>query len=211
VKGLALTAPAPEQGRRPADYYPTPEWCVEAVLPLLLRRCPPSPGGGYVLEPGCGHGAIALPLARAGYHVRGVDIRPECAVPDAPVNTARPGSYGAKAPVDYLEEDAIEQLGWARPMAIVGNPPYSHSADFIKVSLDLLSFHRGLLCFLLPLDYLGTQGRAAFWREHPADVMVLDRRPSFTGGGTASTNYGWFMWPPENRWRGQVFRVGEAT
>jgi len=206
---MSLGTTTPETGRQPRDFYPTPAWCTEAVLPFLLRRCPPTPGRGYVLEPGCGAGDIALPLARAGYHVRGIDIRPECERPDAPVEGATPGgSYGASAG-DYLEWAVRPWRQWQRPMAIVGNPPYSLCAEFIKHSMDLLAGD-GLLCFLLTLDYLATQGRADFWRAHPADVLVLDRRPSFTGGGTASTNYGWFMWPPVNGPRGQVFRVGEA-
>jgi len=187
-------------GRREADFYPTPEWCVDALLPHLLHRCPPR--CGWVLEPGCGDGAIGLPLAQAGYAVRGIDIRPEC---ERLPRRLGDGNYVA-AVGDFLEVALGGQ--WASPLAIVGNPPYSLSMEFIKHSLSLL--HGGLLAFLLPLDYLSTQGRAAFWREYPADVLVFDKRPSFTGGGTASTNYGWYMWPPVAHGRGQIFRVGDA-
>lgn len=275
-------------GRREADFYPTPEWCVDALLPHLLRRCPPR--GGWVLEPGCGDGAIGLPLARAGYTVRGIDIRPECErLPPRKAKAARPpaptepGFYNVRWPHGDDPGDVMElmpdgrwrfvqgdgdprnpsdplpfipggvftrtispdwevkkaptppqpagtlelplwlgagkyvattgnflelPLGgeWASPLAIVGNPPYSMSMEFIKHSMDLLT--GGLLALLLPLDYLSTQGRAAFWREHPADVLVFDKRPSFTGGGAASTNYGWYMWPTATG-RGQIFRVGD--
>jgi len=153
-----------------------------------------------VLEPGCGDGAIGLPLARAGYTVRGIDIRPEC--------ERLPLWLGAGKYVATTGNFLELPLGgeWASPLAIVGNPPYSMSMEFIKHSMDLLT--GGLLALLLPLDYLSTQGRAAFWREHPADVLVFDKRPSFTGGGAASTNYGWYMWPTATG-RGQIFRVGD--
>jgi SAM-dependent methyltransferase len=203
-------------GRREADHYPTPEWVVDAVLPHLLHRCPPRPGAGYVLEPGCGAGGLARVLARAGYHVRGVDIRAEAA---CPVELFDSGGTYLAVEDDYLQpvKRGADFDAWPLPMAIVGNPPYSFAMEFLRVSIDLLARRErresgppGLLAFLLPLDYLGSQGRAAFWRGNPADVLVLDKRPSFTGGGTAATNYGWLMWPPANGVRGQVYRVGEA-
>jgi len=49
-----------------------PEWdgqIVAALLELLPARA-------QVLDAGCGYGRIALPLARAGYEVEGVDLSP---------------------------------------------------------------------------------------------------------------------------------------
>ena len=42
-----------------------------------------------------------------------------------------------------------------------------------------------------------SEGRArrSFWAEHPASkVVVLSGRPSFTGAGTDSCAYGFFIW-----------------
>lgn len=49
-----------------------PEWdekIIDAVIETL-------PEGGQVLDVGCGYGRIALPLARAGYEIEGLDLSP---------------------------------------------------------------------------------------------------------------------------------------
>jgi ubiquinone/menaquinone biosynthesis C-methylase UbiE len=40
------------------------------------RACPPAPPGGDLLDVPCGYGRHAIPLARAGYRVTGVDRSP---------------------------------------------------------------------------------------------------------------------------------------
>ena len=57
---------------------------------------------------------------------------------------------------------------------------------------------------LLRLNFLGTRGRAAFMRRHPPAVYVLPDRPSFTGKGTDSIEYAWFVWPRERREAGTI-------
>ena len=49
---LDVGARAP--GRHPDDYYATPAWCVDAILPVL-------PLAGGIIEPSCGDGAILDP------------------------------------------------------------------------------------------------------------------------------------------------------
>lgn len=175
--------------RRAADYYPTPTWCTNALIPHLRRRVAPS-RDRRIIEPGIGHGAIAAPLVAAGYDVRGVDVRPEAV---------------AECQAAGLAAELADFMTWTPegPIAgIVGNPPYSQALEFVQRSLWIaseISTPPGVRCpivaFLLSLDFMASQGRAAFWREHPADLVVLDARPSFTGQGSAFSFYGWFIWP----------------
>lgn len=50
--------------------------CFNAALDFLADKFPPA-SFGRVFEPGIGTGRIAIPLARRGYNVAGVDISPE--------------------------------------------------------------------------------------------------------------------------------------
>ena len=49
-----------------------PEW-DEKIIRALVEMLPRD---ARVLDLGCGYGRIALPLARAGYHVEGLDVSP---------------------------------------------------------------------------------------------------------------------------------------
>lgn len=187
--------------RREADYYPTPAWCTAALLPVLERRIEPGPGR-CIIEPGIGHGAVAGPLVAAGYGVHGVDVRPEA--------VAECKSVG-------LSAEQADFMTWTPegPVAgIVGNPPYSLAFQFVKRAL-LISEHcptppgvdRPVVAFLLALDFLASMERAAFWRDNPADILVLDRRPSFTGDGkSAFAFYAWFIWPAWPIHSGRILR-----
>ena len=48
---------------------------------------------------------------------------------------------------------------------------------------------------LLRINFLGSQKRYDFWQQFPPDgLYVLSKRPSFTGKGTDSIDYAWFVW-----------------
>jgi hypothetical protein len=63
------------------------------------------------------------------------------------------------------------------------------------------------VAFLLRLNFLGSQRRAAFHRSFPSDVYVLPRRPSFTGGGTDATEYCWMVWGAERGGRWSILEI----
>ena len=57
--------------------------------------------------------------------------------------------------------------------------------------------------FLLRLGFLESKKRGPFWDAVMQDkllrkVWVLRERPSFTGGGTDNSAYGWFHWDTEH-------------
>jgi hypothetical protein len=48
---------------------------------------------------------------------------------------------------------------------------------------------------LLPVSFLASKRRFEFNKKHPAHVMVLPKRPSFTPDGkTDAVEYAWFAW-----------------
>lgn len=67
---------------------------------------------------------------------------------------------------------------------IITNPPYS---------LALCAPH-GAVVMLLRVNWLGGQERAPWMRLHTPSLYVSPRRPSFTGAGSAATEYAWMTW-----------------
>lgn len=80
---------------------------------------------------------------------------------------------------------------------IVTNPPFSIAQDFLVKSLK----ESDCVCYLLRLNYLGSKKRAdTLWNKvsTPNKLLVLSKRPSFTGKGTDATEYAWFCWDKSN-------------
>lgn len=74
---------------------------------------------------------------------------------------------------------------------ILTNPPFSLAEMFIRKALR----EAPAVMMLLRLNFLGSQARHKFWcLNPPTGLIVLSKRPSFTGFGTDSTEYAWFIW-----------------
>lgn len=79
---------------------------------------------------------------------------------------------------------------------ILTNPPYSLAEEFITKALK----DANTVIMLLRLNFLGAQKRYNFWINNvPDTIFVLSKRPSFTGKGTDSTEYAWFVWQNEEK------------
>jgi hypothetical protein len=153
------------------DRYYTPDAVADACVGVLDLR-----GVRFVLEPSVGHGAW----------VRAIRSR----LPDAEVLTC---DLDPEARHEGDRHEVADFLTVAPPDVdlIVGNPPFSEALAHVEHALTLAP----AVGFLLRLAFLEGQNRAAFWRAHPAyEVHVLTQRPSFTGGGTDSAAYGFFVW-----------------
>lgn len=166
--------------RNEADFYATPEWCVDAILPLLAL-------GGPILEPAVGEGVIVRRLLAHDMmaSVTMVDIEDRL----AGVPPDRFHLY------DFL---AWSKMNPGRFGTVITNPPYSLAMEFVQAALDVTE-PGGEVVMLLRLNFLGSQKRATWLRENPPDVYVLPKRPSFTNGGTDSCEYAWFRWVKASR------------
>lgn len=166
-------------GKSAGDYYPTPAWCVEA----LLYHCPPR-RGLTIVEPSAGEGHIVRACAAMGRTVSlAVELREECreALQASPCGEVLIGDWLRLAHLVTGEQ------------AIVGNPPFTLALEFARACVESEAAYVALL---LPLGFLASAERASFHRVHPvARLVVLSRRPSFTvDGKTDSTDYAWFVW-----------------
>jgi trans-aconitate methyltransferase len=133
-----------------------------------------------VLEPSVGGGAFARAVAQRWPQalLEGVDIDPTV--------TGRHDVDSFEC-CDFLAHYTQYDL-------IVGNPPFTHAESHVRQALSLAA-PGGVVAFLLRLAFLEGQRRRALWDAFPpAEVHVLSRRPSFTGGGTDSAAYGFFVW-----------------
>jgi len=166
------------------DFYETPSWCVEAILPHL-------PLGGVVLDPCAGKGAILRAAGKAFHQFNGYEINP---------------LFEA---IGFEDEDTLywvclDSLGehiWQRADVVLMNPPFSKKVEFVERSIKEQSPRHGTTCALLPISFLGSQKRREFVIANPCDVYVMSDRPSFglnKAGkkGTDSCYYAWFVWGP---------------
>jgi len=144
--------------RHAYDFYPTPHWVTESILPYLTR-------GIVWHEPACGDGAIVSVLRASNIETTASDIR-----------------FGD---ADFLRDTAKRE-------AIITNPPFSLAFEFCQRAVKLAPE----VMLLLRLNFLSSQYRAAWFKQHEPDALfVLSRRPSFTNNGkTDSTDYAWFYW-----------------
>ena len=74
---------------------------------------------------------------------------------------------------------------------IFTNPPFSLAQEFIEHSMMFAP----TVIMLLRINFLSSQKRYDFWQQFPPDgLYILSKRPSFTGTGTDSQEYAWFVW-----------------
>lgn len=165
--------------RREHDFYATPEWCTRALfehLPMLQER--------PVLDPCAGDGAILKVAQTYGVATHGIELR------DVPMPEGATTWWAGRDALEVAPSTPRAQY-WAGPLNLVTNPPYSLAQEFIEAWRERVRFS----AWLLRLNFLGSQKRAAWFRQRPpARVLILPRRPSFTGGATDSCEYAWMVW-----------------
>ncbi len=165
--------------RIPLDAYYTPDVLAEQLVGLLVAHHDLD-ATHRVEEPHAGGGAFVRALSP---HVAMVLARD--------INPLAPGLHdvpGYRASVwEYLASDASPIVEW-----VVGNPPYSHALEHIVHALSRATVG---VAYLLRASILASRRRASLWGAYPpAAVYQLVQRPSFTGGGTDSSDYVWVVW-----------------
>lgn len=167
------------------DAYYTPDPVARACVATLGNL-----SGVSCWEPHAGGGAFVRALVAANARTHWSD-----ADPAAPVYGIGMEYLRGHVSSGHEPHDAIRGWPWTMrdpPAWIVGNPPYNDAQAHVVMAIHTATAGVG---FLLRIGFLEGQKRAAFWRVYPAaEVHVLTARPSFTGGGTDSAAYGWFVW-----------------
>lgn len=171
--------------RSPADYYPTPAWCVHRLLEAVELP------GGVWLEPCAGEGAIldAVQSVRQDIDWHTIELREDC----RKILHEKVGDPNNIRIENLLDIDAAAH---PRYPVLITNPPFRLAQEIVERSFALAD----TCILLLRLNFLASARRATLMRQYPPDVYVLPNRPSFSGGGkTDSVEYAWFVWHPRAR------------
>jgi SAM-dependent methyltransferase len=130
--------------------------------------------GGAILDVGCGYGRIALPLARRGYQVTGIDNSA------ALIAAARADAVAERENVDYLVGD-MRHLGWHEQfdlvvswMAAFGYYDDDTNRDVLRQFADCLKPGGALV-----MQTMSAEGVAASWQKYTVvergDDVCIDR------------------------------------
>jgi len=183
--------------RQPQDDYQTPSWVVET----LFRNY--SFGVKDVfLEPCGGKGNVLLTVMQQMptlHHYINIDINnkflDECEKRIPPSFSGRYTPRNDNFLFFGSESWDINLHSIAPPDLIITNPPYSlmNQGEFLLIALKLLA-EGGECAFLLRVNWLATQGRYDLMQELPfKKMLILSKRPSFTGKGNDATEYAWMI------------------
>jgi hypothetical protein len=198
-----LFEPDPTYGDE-LDFYSTPPWAVEAILPFIPR------GERWaLLEPAAGTGALldvlipALPGIEAAWAIE--------------LHAARFKELDRKHPNvcvlrdDFFAQTTVHRLFQEHPARklIPLNPPYSSpyegiGLDFVEKSIELAG-PEGFVAALLPLDFAtGVERCARIHDKYRGSVYPLRRRPDFGGEFSGKRPFAWFTFDlaePKSEWR----------
>lgn len=158
--------------READDFYPTPPEPTRALLAVEGHRLRDFPA---IWEPAAGDGAMVLELLKGGHSVLASDLV----------------DRGAGAVIQSFYD-------FASPLAkaIVTNPPFAEcnqDPGWVRHALETLDV--SYMALLLPINWVGAQGRAKLWQQFPPSrVYVMRWRIDFTGQGAPPMLNGWFVW-----------------
>lgn len=176
MSGQSLANAAGKDTRRELDFYPTPSEVTHALLKFLIAGGNLPDGDAAIdfsiWEPACGDGAMSSVLSDYGFYVYSTDLRET--------------GYGVGG-VNFLTTEYDCD-------AVITNPPFNVSEDFIRHALD----QAPIVAMLLKSQYWHAKKRAPLFGEHPpAYVLPLTWRQDFMGGsrgGAPTMEVHWTVW-----------------
>lgn len=158
--------------READDFYPTPPEPTRALLSVEMARLRQFE---WIWEPAAGDGAMVREMLSVGLNVYGSDLVDRGAGFDV-ANFYEATPSGARA--------------------IVTNPPFAEcnrDPGWVRHALDVHGVE--YMALLLPVNWVGAQGRAGLWADFPpARVYVMRWRIDFTGQGAPPMLNAWFVW-----------------
>ena len=156
------------------DWFRTPRWATEA---LMQREA--FPGG--IWECAAGDGAMADPIAAAGYDVFTSDIEPQRQGIDQ---------------IDFLSTPAMP----SGCQSIITNPPFKLGGEFVRHALQLGATKVAIIQRVAFLEGL-ERHETIFAPMPPARVWVFSRRVTMWAGDAAVQSdkggamaFAWFVW-----------------
>lgn len=183
--------------RHEGDFYETPAGAIDVILDALGIG---PDFDGYVIDPGCGTGAIAHRVAERATKadVRGIEL-------DA--NHLAHAIANRSSSIAWEVGDWLTWQSDGTPDFIIANPPYGPKSDrhlaekFIRKALAVAG-KKGTVAMLLRANYLIPKSRRLLRTDFGLpDKYELERRPSFNGSGTDATDYAWHVWRPKQAGR----------
>lgn len=158
---------------RADELYPTPAPLTKA---LMREYALPK----YVWEPAAGMGHMAAPLAAAGHTVLCSDL--------IDYGHLVEGSPRIKTGLNFLTCEPLGQFPY--PQAIVTNPPFAISGDFVRKGLEFCNE----VVILNRLAFLEGKARADIMDRHLAKVMVFSRRAPMLHRWVKNSDGVWVEW-----------------
>jgi len=169
-------APRVVEGRRPLDFYETPEWQTVALLDRIPIR-------GSVLEPCVGDGAIAnvlksrWPMASAS----------ESCLITNDIDPARTADYTLDAAQDELWE-RVGLVDW-----VVTNPAFNVAMPIVQRAQQRAK--KGVAMLLRISFPEPTKTRGPWLEAHPPDGLIYLPRWSYKANGQSdSATTAWMLW-----------------
>lgn len=170
--------------RRENDFYETPE---EVTRDFLFNHFE----GEFknILEPCAGTGKMNKVLKERfpDSHITAIELNTR-GLPEG-CNVAIAMDF-LEFPEYFGENNIVQDFD-----LIFTNPPYSQAQEIIEHALT--TWPKATVVMLLRVGLLESQKRHDWWQDKlPTELHILSKRPSFTGGGTDSACYAWFVWRP---------------
>lgn len=202
-------------GRAEGDYYPTPAWLTRALLDRwwggqqygerFWRLAAESGQPLTLLDAGAGCGELGS-VVEAWSAEHGL---PAPAVTGIELDRGRSASQPA-----HWQRVQGDLFGWfatqdqwtaTKWTLIVSNPPYHCWQPWVDA---LLQLRHTTVAVVGSVAVLGGQERAAWWRKHPPDeILISPRRPHFRGQGSDPRDTCWFVWGRQG-WDGMTPSFG---